>query len=198
MDVNFSNQENQILYENRFCSQEDFDIIISGIHNDLTNTKVKSNTRISYPELKKIETLYSSSKYSISQITIRERSSIWIIYRTGILHNPHTTVKDLFIDSSRISLDKNGQWIKAIQLPDTRVNYSACSFMKSLYVFGGYNEHSLKSCLKYDTEVSKWTDIANMYNGRGHAACTVFEGKIVVSGGWSSSFEVFHEFSRSK
>ena len=183
MAVIVSSQNVQILYENRFCKQDDFDIIISGNHNDLENTKVRSTLRISYPEFEEIETFYFSPKYSGSQKTICERSSIWMMYNTDILYKTNTTAKDLFSDFSKLCFHKNDQWINLILLPDKRVRYSACSFMKCLYVFGGYSGDFLRSCLKYDTKTSKWTNIANMNNCKEYAACTAFEGKIVVSGG---------------
>ena len=44
----------------------------------------------------------------------------------------------------------------------------------------GYN----RSCTFYDKQSKNWTSIAAMILGRENAACTVFEGKIIVSGGW--------------
>ena len=196
MAVNFPSQEIQTLYENRFCYQEDFDIIISGKHNDLANTNVRSTYRISYPEFEEIETLYSSIKYTNTDVTVCERSNVWIICRKETLHKKIAEVKDLHTDSYKIYLDKTNQWVKPIELPDSRVGYSACSFMKSLYVFAGCNGQSLKTCLKYDTITSKWTNIASMNSCRHSAACTVYEGKIVVTAGYYhgnlKSVESFH------
>ena len=91
-----------------------------------------------------------------------------------------------FIDSFRIYLDKTDQWINVIQTPDDRSNFNACSFMKNIYVFGGFideNKICLKSCYKYDIKKSKWKIIAKMNEYRENAACTVFKGKIVLTGG---------------
>ena len=186
MAVNFSSQEKQIVYENRFCSQEHFEIIISGKQYDLGNNEVRSTFRISYPEFKEIEVLQSSSiNRTETEKTICERSNIWIICSNEVLHYTNKIIKGISIDSFSKYFYKNDQWIKLIQLPDSRTYfYACCSFMKSLYVFGGYNLGSLKSCLKYDTTTSKWTNIVNMNDRRGHSACTVFEGKIVVTGGY--------------
>ena len=143
--------------------------------------------KISYPEFEEIETFNFPSKYSVSQKTICKRSSIWIMYNTEILYKTNKTAKDLFSDYSKLCFDKNDQWITLILLPGIRFDYSACSFMKKLYVCGGYNgykQHSLKCCFKYDTKTSKWTNIADMNNYRYCAACTVFEGKLVVTGGY--------------
>ena len=56
--------------------------------------------------------------------------------------------------------------------------------MQKLFVIGG--DYHLKydiSCMFYDKRDDKWTSIAGTMEGRKNAACTVFEGKIVVSGG---------------
>ena len=134
MAVNLSSQDKQILYENRFCNQENFDIIISGNHNNLANTEVRSTFRISYPEFKTVETLNTSRKHNNTETTICERSDIWTISNIYIQNRT-----DVRIGSSIPCLDKKDQWINMIQLPVIRTTYCACSFMKSLYVFGGFN-----------------------------------------------------------
>ena len=39
------------------------------------------------------------------------------------------------------------------------------------------------SCLQFDTKQNTWKEVARMNHIRLNAACTVFEGRIVVSGG---------------
>ena len=55
-----------------------------------------------------------------------------------------------------------------------------------MFVIGGSNfgnPNYTNACLKYDVQQEKWNYIASMNGKRFAAACTVFEGKIVVSGG---------------
>ena len=57
--------------------------------------------------------------------------------------------------------------------------------MQNLFVIGGkYSGRYDTSCMFYDKQRNVWTSIADMMEGRENAACTVFEGKIVVSGGY--------------
>ena len=103
-------------------------------------------------------------------------SSVWITC------SPDTIMKnsDAYKTSSRSYELSNS----LVQLPDKRKNYCVCSFMKCIYVVGGrFTYQSKKTCLKYTTIDSKWKSIANLNNSRTFASCTVFEGKIVVSGG---------------
>ena len=61
----------------------------------------------------------------------------------------------------------------------------ACSFMDSIFVMGGRREDmtTSNSCMKLDTNTLKWSAISNMTMGRKNAACSTFEGRIVVTGG---------------
>ena len=73
-----------------------------------------------------------------------------------------------------------------IQFPDTRNNYCVCSFMKNLYVIGGRHVYrSKRTRLEFTTRNSEWEYIRRLSESRSNAACTVFEGKIVVSGGYN-------------
>ena len=71
-------------------------------------------------------------------------------------------------------------------------------FVYGKHLFGGYTGNSLKNCYKYDTKRSKWKVTAIMNACRENAACTVFRGKIVLTGGYDgvnrislSSVEVY-------
>ena len=52
-------------------------------------------------------------------------------------------------------------------------------------VIGRWKSHkSINSCLVYSMKCDKWSQIADINENKDHVACTVYEGKIVVSGGW--------------
>ena len=56
--------------------------------------------------------------------------------------------------------------------------------MNELYVLGGYCDDYLRSCFKYNFTLNRLSYISIMNESRLDAACTVFESKIVVSGGY--------------
>ena len=64
---------------------------------------------------------------------------------------------------------------------DKREHYCVCSFLKQFFVIGGVNTNSF---MKYDLNTERWTNKANTSEIRYGSACTVFEGKIVVFGGY--------------
>ena len=72
-----------------------------------------------------------------------------------------------------------------LSLYEEKLNYCICSFMGKLFVIGGKNklERYDRPCVFYDKQSSIWHSFAPMIESRQNAACTVFEGKIVVSGG---------------
>ena len=47
------------------------------------------------------------------------------------------------------------------------------------------NNKIISSCYTYDINSDVWSKIADLNVARGFAACTVFEGKIVATGGYS-------------
>ena len=57
--------------------------------------------------------------------------------------------------------------------------------MKNVYIFGGFSDkYWLRGCYKYDTKTRQWIVRASMNDCRRDATCTVFEGKIVLTGGY--------------
>ena len=72
---------------------------------------------------------------------------------------------------------------------EERFGYCLCSFMSKMYIIGGYvrNDKNISStCYTYNIKTNERIDIADLNQARSCAACKVFEGKIVVTGGFSS------------
>ena len=57
--------------------------------------------------------------------------------------------------------------------------------MQNIFIIGGCSttEDHLSSCLKFDTKDVKWKEVAAMNEAKAFAACAVFKGRVVVSGG---------------
>ena len=81
-------------------------------------------------------------------------------------------------------------WDVITKIYDGRKNFCGCSFIDSIFVLGGLlvKEKDTNSCLVFNTINKKWKQISKMKVARKYASCTVFEGRIVVSGGhnWSN------------
>ena len=82
---------------------------------------------------------------------------------------------------SRVTND----WQVVADAFDDRDVFCVCSFMHDVYVVGGrINGGETNSCLKFSTKSLTWHGIAGMSAGRFVADCTVFQGRIVVTGGF--------------
>ena len=171
-----------VLYQSRYCDQEKFDLVIAGVQYDDEREKMVSKIcNIMYPSYTTVTTLVPSSNYTDKVLT--SCSSVWIT-RTQETNN---------YDVSRLFPENYGVTNNIVRLPDSRIDYCACSFMKCLYVFGGlkhmrYNAlKKFSTCKKYSLITGKWRSIPSLKILRYSAACTVFGGKIVVSGGYNTS-----------
>ena len=70
-------------------------------------------------------------------------------------------------------------------MSDDRDMFCVCGFMDKVYFIGGcLHETELDICTQFDTKDYTWRDVASMNEIRSYAACTVFEGRVVVSGGY--------------
>ena len=74
-------------------------------------------------------------------------------------------------------------WEDVLKL-DYRESFCVCVLMNSIYVIGGEDDWpDTDPCFQYDTKEQKLNEISPMYTSRFEAACTVYDGNIVVSGG---------------
>ena len=153
------------LYKHRFCDQEDFSIAICGGEND--------NGRIVYNRpfvLNNFETKVYLPSYLKPRYVNNLVSNSSNLYVAG-----YNEIKK-YSYSSKI-------WNKLPELSYYDY-YCICCFMQKLFVIS-YLANSNNSKF-YDKESNKWCNITAMNKVRQNTACTVFEGKIIVSGGFYS------------
>ena len=140
MSVDFSSKTKRILYESIFCEQEKFDIIISD-NNLFKHSEERIIFRIISHDFNLIETIFHSKRHLDSDKTICERSNVQnICSRVPITVKSQIKPLFKFVDSYRDYIDKTDQLINVIQTPDDREHFIACSFMKNIYVFGGFTD----------------------------------------------------------
>ena len=158
-----------VLYENRHCDQEDFSIaVVDGSkHRFCDKPFVLNNfdTKVHFTGLLKQQ---SGCKADLSI------PDIYLAYRYKV-SNSSFVMK---------STSLNIIWKCSLSVKDER-NCCILIFMDKLFVMGGGNSNFgiNNACVFYDKQTCNWYSTAVMIEGRDNAACTVFEGKIVVSGG---------------
>ena len=96
------------------------------------------------------------------------------IFDEGLNKKVYKNIFEVYIKKTNVC--------KELEFFDNRIRYfSVCSFMSSVYVFGGYfNDYN---CYKYDKMTQNWWKLANLNVNRYSTTCSVFQGKIVISGG---------------
>ena len=79
MAVDFSSKITRVLYQNRFCEQEEFDVIVSGTKYVLKRSEERKSLIVSSQDFDKIQTIYQSKRHSYCDRTICERSNVWTV-----------------------------------------------------------------------------------------------------------------------
>ena len=171
----------KVLYDNRYCNQEGFSILICGgkdKNGEITN-KVFELESPSF----KVHKFPSMIKphYYLNLVNIK--SDILAISDEKNLDES----LDKSIISTEIYSEKTKSWSNLDFTIKEKCCYCVGSFMGNLYLIGGYNisyEESLSSSYSYNFDSNTWIETAKLNKARDCAACTVFEGKIVVTGGY--------------
>ena len=155
----------------RFCNQEDFNIVICG-GRDINKGGSVSDVHS------------MNSKYNVTSLPqmIKGRKfckAVCIkndVYVFGGVNDN---------DDSIMSVEKYSPsantWTKIADMYDKRQCFCACSFMNNVYVIGGSFK---RPCIEFKTKDNKWRKVASMNEARTRSACAVYDGRIVVSGGF--------------
>ena len=162
-----------VLYQNRHCYQEDVDIIIFKRNSGYADRLLKFKG-MNFSAFKPIQFL--KPKRHFGKAVIGQH-----IYSVS----ESNSSEDLSIVETYSM--KSDNWKNTTQLQDMRYDFCVCSFKQNLFIIGGNYKHEnyLNTCLKYDVKINKWCSIANMNERRSELACSVFHGKVVISGGFS-------------
>ena len=154
-----------VLYQARYCAQEDISLVVckDGIINMLDHPFSLKNFNISDCSLLATN---CDSKLVVNSTNL-------YLFNT---YNKNT----LFYKFSESSKSFN----VLPSILDERSRFSVCSFMQTIIVISGSSSNeSVNSCMAYNCKSRKWTYIASMNESREDTSCTVFQGKVVVTGG---------------
>ena len=188
METSKSNFPPNILYKNRYCNRDDFSILVSG-GRDGNYEVVKSVYQLYGSELKCKEYTYLPKRlYNCKTAVVNSE----LFLAGGITQNGK------YNDAVRKFCKNTNTWLDVsnsvrcelkTQLDLSNEKFCIFSFKQNLYVIYSYVYSS--KCIVYNDKDDKWSQIADLNEERIAAAFTVFEGKIVVSGGFQSSVEAY-------
>ena len=163
------NDQFPVLYQHRYCDQEEFSIGVfsNDIHSgdSLTHRHFLLNN--------------FDTKTYLPTLPIYDRKAIACsstVYFAGELEGHDNTLSVVKYSFSTKC------WNKLPLLEGVlKRRYKVCSFMQKVFVIseGGYKKPSWF----YNKDINKWTSIASIMDDRKGSALTVFQGRIVISGG---------------
>ena len=186
------NEKNSVLYQTRYCAQEDFTIALC-----------------THRSVRKLEPPFNLNNYRVSK-------QLGVFFKKKYNSKIVASGTDLFLISEsrkQCTVEKysesSGNKNILPPLIDRRFNFCVCSFMHKIYVIGGCRKtlENIYTCMCYDIKNYRWNYIASIIESRYYASCAVFKGKIVVTGGIlrnnffklnSSESYCFHENSWKK
>ena len=157
-------------FQNRYCPQDSFFMLIRR----KISIKLNRSSYVIY-EFKgnKRTKTVGSVKHKILDLLFRPMIINETIYITSL--------SSIFVYST------NQKKLKEVtELPVWKHEYLSCAFMSNIYFFGLFKN----SCTVFNIKAKKWKRLKNTINDRTLAACAVFGGNIVVSGGSSKTNEL--------
>ena len=172
-------------YSTRYCSQPNFDLLYCGdffcfSDEDYTTFVDKLDGR-NLIRRENVPLLTKNRRFSyVTTPMIYLKGNIYLL---DCLHEERINLNKIEKYSiSSASLEIVGDMI------DDLDRYCVCGFIDKIYFIGGFwKDERTATCRYFDTNNYTWQDVASMREIRSHAACAVFEEKIVVTGGWSAN-----------
>ena len=159
----------------RSCSQKCFDILIHGENLQIGGNFVevlryggqKVKNKFDYlPDFRSVENFKPFK-------TVYLKGKIFVFSRNAF--REEVSVKEYCLIGSK--------WSTSAKTRDKRNMRNFCALVDTIYVFGGAHDWKTDPCLQFDTRRRQWREFGGMKKGRVLAACAVFNGRVVVSGG---------------
>ena len=163
----------KVLYVNRYCNQDDFSFLVCGGKNKKREVIYKLYGCDLKPE--KITYIPKALKKCKTAVI---NSNLFVLGEYSNRSTYNKSVRKLFL--------KNKTWSSKAQLCLNKNPFCICSFKKNLYVIDATGRFFV-----YNLKNDKWIQKNKTKQRRGYAACTVFEGKIVVTGNYLKSVEAY-------
>ena len=158
----------RVLYENRYCDQDDFSVLICGGRN---KSKVV------------VDTVYKLDGHKLKSEKFKSMPKELYYCKTAVV-NSDLFVLGGFSQNEKLSnslfkfCNKTKTWSFKTQLRLDENFFWVCSFKKNLYVV-----YETGKLFVYNLKNENWFQLGDTKDKRFGSACTVFEGKIVLCGG---------------
>ena len=171
-------------YTNRYCSQELFNILICGGYGTKSYQPVQRvvEFNVNNPGITNNHPSMNMWRFDFKIVCLK--AEVYVFGGDDSRRNSITSV-DKYSPVTKT-------WNNVTDMYDDRAHFCTCAFMGSIYLVGGcyyegFDCTITNSCLQFDSKDNNWKEVCGMKQERQYAAATVFEGRIVVSGGWDNN-----------
>ena len=158
-----------INYQTRYCDQNNFDLLVSGFSTLKNSRRVYQSKGDGFSKI-------------LDEITHNETA---VVFMDGVVY----FVSNKFIHRYSILTKKYLPVEKVIQ---NCSGFCTVGFMGCLFILGGGTNY----CNYFKPKTNDWYTPAFVSEETVHSSCTVFEGKIVFSGGTECSRFILHHRPR--
>ena len=171
--------KSEVYIKNRYCNQNMFNVLMCGGRENIGTINVVNQFAAS--NLQNVELLPSMLDARCHHKAICLKGDVYLLGGEGDMNN-------LFSVEKYSTATKT--WENVAKMHNILNLFCACAFMEKIFIFGGcyYVGRSTSSCLQLDVKSLEhkyhWNTVGEMNTARKAAACTVFEERVVVSGGW--------------
>ena len=194
----FYQTKSKIYYLNRYCSQKSFNITFVKYNgtNDYYNTEEINIKSIDGNDFENINVLTQIPDNTKGYLRRWMKDAVYThgaIYHIGNFTNDPggdcSFQMPIFTQKYSLLTDTLSEMIEA-DMYDLRSEYCVCAFMHKIYVIGGVvhddvDEFAVSDiCTEFDVKTEQWRKVACINEPRRNAAAAVFQGQVVVSGGW--------------
>ena len=190
--------KSSIYFTSRYCNQRLFNILICGGYNFCFEKVFEKVDQISEISGNFRNTDYSLRCKTLASMKDKRKLSTAVCVKGEVYVFGGRDESNNLIKSVEKYSPSAKTWNKVADMyDDERTRFCACAFMNNIFVFGGRKENDFfvyvtDSCLKFDTKYNNWKEVSKINEERRVAACTVFEGRIVVTGGIDNNGQVLN------
>ena len=178
---------NNPLHPSRYCNQDDFNIILVGGYNCASQKRLKSVLCIDLKRLDKVKMFPDLEAERDYMRLVCIKNELYAFQ--AVSHSPS---QGMPIEKYSFATE---HWEVIGNMHDARMMFCTCSIMNKCYAIGGLiDNHATSSCVALDTstlsqyrEPLQWRQVSSMNAARFNAGSAVFEGKVVVSGGYNNN-----------
>ena len=182
----------------RNCSKKNFSLIFTGGYNNQLSRTFSVSKQVDARDFSVVKD-FDSTKILADHRSVYCGGALYVFGGFGTKANFFGSLgRNRWISKSVLKYClENKTWEEVAEMNDGRYDFCTCALMDQIYIVGGKNGHNneyLNTCVKFDTKNNSLTGVAWMRWYRVSGSCSVFEGRIIVTGGFNIDFNIGYNY----